>query len=357
MGNAATSAAHEEDEFAEFDGIETLGYRVLGVQPESPAAKAGLVSFFDFIVGANGEMLLGSGQDLEEGDEYDDIDFPKLLKENKGKPVGLLVWNIKCQEKREVELIPNDDWPGAGLLGVTIRLDNYGGADERLIKVLSVEENSPASIAGLVSMQDYLLGTTIVSFASTDVLANTLHESYEEVVEIYVYNSDSDIVRVVPLMPTTSWRRGGGMLGAEVGTGYLHRLPHSCRDTIGQSVERKVRTAESHKKKVPVMESHLEMEVEQGTTDPLSISKPPHELGTAVETLSSSSSSSPQVPTTTDDDPQNAQADADPAAPATPAKPSEPANTTTTTDESSIQEGEEARAKFAGLPTPPKMKY
>ena len=29
---------------------------------------------FDFIVGANGEMLLGSGEDLEEGEEYDDID-------------------------------------------------------------------------------------------------------------------------------------------------------------------------------------------------------------------------------------------------------------------------------------------
>ena len=36
---------------------ETLGYRVLGVQPHSPAAKGGLVSFFDFIVAANGVPL------------------------------------------------------------------------------------------------------------------------------------------------------------------------------------------------------------------------------------------------------------------------------------------------------------
>ncbi|CAJ1951650.1 unnamed protein product [Cylindrotheca closterium] len=357
MGNTATSEANDEDDFAEFDGIETLGYRVLGVQPESPAAKAGLVSFFDFIVGANGEMLLGSGQELEEGEEYDDIDFPMLLKENKGKPVGLLVWNIKCQEKREVELIPNDDWPGAGLLGVTIRLDNYGGADERLIKVLSVEEKSPASIAGLVPMRDFLLGTTIVSFASTDVLANTLNENYEEVVEIYVYNSESDIVRVVALMPTTKWRRGGGMLGAEVGTGYLHRLPHSCRTTVGQSVERKVRAAEVHQnddkpQKVPVMESHLEMEIEQGTTGPESMAKQPHELGT-VET-------SPQAPTDQHDTrgklpagippPPKAQG-ADSAAPTTPAKPFPPANI-----DESIRGGEQ-RAKFAGLPTPPQMKY
>lgn len=26
-----------------------------------------------------------------------------------------------------VELVPNEEWGGAGLLGVTIRMDNYGG--------------------------------------------------------------------------------------------------------------------------------------------------------------------------------------------------------------------------------------
>lgn len=34
------------------------GYRVLGVQPNSPASKVGLVSFFDFIVAADGEFVL-----------------------------------------------------------------------------------------------------------------------------------------------------------------------------------------------------------------------------------------------------------------------------------------------------------
>ena len=34
-----------------------VGYRVLGVQPNSPAAVGGLVSFFDFIVAANGISL------------------------------------------------------------------------------------------------------------------------------------------------------------------------------------------------------------------------------------------------------------------------------------------------------------
>lgn len=102
MGNTATTGADPDDEFAEFDGIETLGYRVLGVQPDSPASKAGLVSFLDFIVGANGEMLLGSGEHLEEGEEYDDVDFPGLLQSNKGQVVELCKCLYPCPSPKEM---------------------------------------------------------------------------------------------------------------------------------------------------------------------------------------------------------------------------------------------------------------
>ena len=81
---------YDDDDYEDpFDGIETLGYRVLGVQPDSPASAAGLVSFLDFLVGADSKMLLGSGEDLEPGQEYDDVDLPALLEEKKGKPVEL----------------------------------------------------------------------------------------------------------------------------------------------------------------------------------------------------------------------------------------------------------------------------
>jgi GRASP55/65 PDZ-like domain len=91
MGNSSSSSTNDEttDEYAKFDGIETSGYRVLGVQPDSPASAAGLVSFLDFLVGVNGKLLLGSGEGLEEGDEYDDVDLPALLRENIGKELEL----------------------------------------------------------------------------------------------------------------------------------------------------------------------------------------------------------------------------------------------------------------------------
>jgi len=151
-----------------------------------------------------------------------------------------VVYNIKSEQTRLVNLTPSDSWGGAGLLGVTIRLDNYGGADERAIRVLTVERNSPAAIAGLVPEQDYLLGTVSDSLEDTQALADLLMAHMDKVVELYVYNTRSDVVRVVPIMPTFSWG-GGGLLGAEVGTGYLHRLPHAARSTSGTSLERKVR--------------------------------------------------------------------------------------------------------------------
>jgi hypothetical protein len=52
--------------------------------------------------------------------------------------------------------------------------------------------------------------------------------------ELYVYNAESDAVRIVVLLPSLSWG-GQGVLGAEVGHGFLHTLPKNCRDSIGTS--------------------------------------------------------------------------------------------------------------------------
>ena len=90
IGNDDHNHMIEDDPF---DGIETLGYRVLGVQPNSPASKAGLVSFLDFLIGCNDQMLLGSGEHLQPGMEYDDIDLPTLLSDNKNVELEFCKYN------------------------------------------------------------------------------------------------------------------------------------------------------------------------------------------------------------------------------------------------------------------------
>lgn len=99
-----TSASVEDDAYSK------VGYRVLGVQPNSPASRIGLVSFFDFIVAANGVPLTTL-----------DNTFIELIKSSEDKPLPLKVYNCKCKTIRDVELIPSRNWPGEGMLGVTIR--------------------------------------------------------------------------------------------------------------------------------------------------------------------------------------------------------------------------------------------
>ena len=207
---------------------EKVGYRVLGVQPGSPAAQGGLVSFFDFIVVANGIPL-----------KTLDSTFIDLIKNSEDKPLPLQVYNCKNHSLREIILVPSRKWAGEGMLGVTIRFDTFLDAEEHLCRVLEVEADSPAELAGLIPGRDYLLGTAEKVFKDTDVLYDELAANVEVPVEFYVYNADTDEVRIVVVMPSDQWGAAGdldcGLLGADVAHGFLHGLPSDCCHTIGSS--------------------------------------------------------------------------------------------------------------------------
>ena len=148
----------------------------------------------------------------------------------------MTVFNTKSHSLREVNVYPSRNWPGEGYLGVIIRFDSFSDADENMCRVLDVEINSPAELAGLQPLSDYLLGTSEVSFKNTDVLNEVLQSSIDKPVEFYVFNSETDEVRLSVLMPSLDWG-GDGILGAGVGQGYLHCLPTKCCETIGRYVD------------------------------------------------------------------------------------------------------------------------
>lgn len=214
MGNSNSS---EEDSFGK------VGYRVLGVQPESPASRIGLVSFFDFIVAANGVPLSTL-----------DNTFIELIKSSEDKPLPLRVYNCKSKSFRDLELIPSRNWPGEGMLGVTIRFDSYHNAQEELCHVTDVDPDSPAELAGLVAGSDYLLGTLEKVFKTPEILYDELRTHVNVPLDFYVYNTDSDEVRTCVVMPATDWG-GEGLLGANVANGLLHALPSECCETPGRS--------------------------------------------------------------------------------------------------------------------------
>lgn len=103
----------------------TDGYHVHGVQENSPAEKAGLEPFFDFI------LSLGDHRLNQENDMLKD-----LLKANVEKAVIMEVYSTKTMRLREVEVVPSNMWGGQGLLGASVRFCSYQGANENVWHVL-----------------------------------------------------------------------------------------------------------------------------------------------------------------------------------------------------------------------------
>ncbi|RXM99026.1 Golgi reassembly-stacking protein 1 [Acipenser ruthenus] len=190
----------------------TDGYHVHGVQEGSPAERAGLEPFFDFIV------AIGHTRLNKENDTLKD-----LLKANVEKPVKLEVYSIKALKMRELEVVPSNMWGGQGLLGASVRFCSFQGASEHVWHVLDIDPNSPASLAGLHAHTDYIVGADQVIQDSEDFFS--LVESHEgKPLKLLVYNTETDLCREVVVTPNGAWG-GEGSLGCGIGYGYLHRIP------------------------------------------------------------------------------------------------------------------------------------
>ena len=143
------------------------GFRVLNVQPNSPASyvvvfpsadaardglrsplHGSLTSYLDFIISVNGEVLASEDAEF----------FAEEIRTNAGQPVILEVYNVKCQKLRTVQVVPRDDWGGDGLMGLHIKWDSIDGCAESVLHVADVAPSSPAAIAGLIGGDDYILG-------------------------------------------------------------------------------------------------------------------------------------------------------------------------------------------------------
>jgi predicted metalloprotease with PDZ domain len=200
---------------------------VLAVEAHSPASNAGLVSFFDVIISVN-DVYLGS-ETLES--------FLNIVKDNVERKVRMEVYNCKNNTLRQLYIIPSQRWPGKGYFGALVRFDECVDITENICRIVNVEKNSPAEDAGLVSHDDYILGTRSIIFLNDDMLSNELQIRANESLHLYAYNVASDEVRIITVVPNQNWG-GEGLLGVEIGIGLLHSLPRKNCLTTGKEAGR-----------------------------------------------------------------------------------------------------------------------
>lgn len=197
---------------------DTKGYHVLKVRENSPAAKAQLDAYFDFIVKIN-EIPLDTDPSV----------FPAIIKQNVKNPVIFTVFSSKTNSYRSVTLTP--DWWAEekdGLIGCSIRYCDYNGAAMHVWHIVGITPSSPAEMAGLHVDTDYIVGTNDGILREQQDLYSLIAQKCNErkVVKLFVYSTVTKSVREVILLPNREWGGGEkGMIGAELGYGALHRIP------------------------------------------------------------------------------------------------------------------------------------
>ncbi|KAK0144700.1 Golgi reassembly-stacking protein 2 [Merluccius polli] len=93
--------------FCSFEGANENVWHVLDVEPNSPAALAGLRPHTDYIIGA--DTVMNESEDLF-----------SLIETHEGKGLKLYVYNTDTDNCREVVITPNGAWGGEGSLGCGI---------------------------------------------------------------------------------------------------------------------------------------------------------------------------------------------------------------------------------------------
>eukprot|EP01132_Coremiostelium_polycephalum_P003607 gene3607-4491_t len=188
------------------------GYHVLQVQPNSPSSNK-LMPFFDFIVAANQVIF-----------DKEDNRFSDTFKNNIGNNVSLIVYNIKSDTTREVTVVPSSTWGGQGLAGISIRYCSWEKTLENVWHVLDVYLNSPAHDAQLQTRSDYIVGTPDTILTEQEDFFTLINNNMYRPIQLYVYSSISENVRLVSITPNKNWG-GSGSLGCDIGYGLLHRIP------------------------------------------------------------------------------------------------------------------------------------
>ncbi|KAF9185080.1 Golgi reassembly-stacking protein 2 [Haplosporangium sp. Z 767] len=198
------------------EGRHRYGYHVLRVKEDSPADKAGLRPFFDYIVAVNNIRL-----------NTESVTLREQMEACEGKTMILDVYSTREQKLRRIEMTPTRNW-GDGeddsLLGCSIRFDLFDTILDVVWHILDVKTGSPAEQSGLCAHRDYVIGTPLGIMRGESDLYDLVEDYMGEPLPLHVYNLDTNQVREVIIVPSEDWG-GEGLLGCDVGYGYLHRLP------------------------------------------------------------------------------------------------------------------------------------
>ena len=197
-------------------------FRIYKIYNYSPLKRLEIKELSDFIIPPN---ELNTKQ----------ITFKDYIKENTNKKIKLKIFSLLYRKVKEIEIEINDTINNReGVLGCEMNYENFIQAQEKLLHVIKVKENSFAKDSlYLIENQDYIIGIKNLNegkyYSINNDNINNLIVGFIEILnknkgkecEFYIYN----IKRGIKIILTKISAEENFSLGCDVAYGKVHEFP------------------------------------------------------------------------------------------------------------------------------------
>ena len=227
--------------------ITQFGFRIYKLIKNGPLDKAGIKEITDFIIPPN-EVLFQKNT------------FKDWIISIADQSIKIKIYSLLTRNFKIIEVKTNKSDSKDGILGASVKFENYENADKKLLHVTSVLENSFAkNNLGLNANDDYIIAvkgknTNVISlnneeYTPLEILNNVINNNKGNDLIFYIYNKQNK-ARTVEVNIENS---NDFTLGCDVAYGALHEFPKE-RDEIIEEITKENINNENKKEEKNIIE-------------------------------------------------------------------------------------------------------
>ena len=224
------------DDEPEKKSFKEYAFRIYKIYNFSPLKKLKIKELSDFIIPPNELYTKG-------------ITFKNYLIENKNQKLKLKIFSLLYRKIKEIEVEINDTIiNNEGVLGCEMNYENFIDAQNKLLHVINVKDNSFAKdTLYLIANQDYIIGIKTINdgkyYSINNDKMNDLIVGFIDILnknkgkecEFYIYNIKRGIKIILTKIPNNS----DFSLGCDVAFGRIYEFPKNIEESEEIDEEKK----------------------------------------------------------------------------------------------------------------------
>ena len=211
--------------------ITQFGFRIYKIIKDGPLDKAGIKEITDFIIPPN-EVLFQKNT------------FKDWILSIANQTLKIKIYSLLSRNFKIIEVKTNRSDSKEGILGASVKFENYENAEKKLLHVTSVLENSFAkNILGLNANDDYIIAvkgknTSVISlnneeYNPLEILNNVVSNNKGNNLIFYIYNIKSGARTVEVNIENNN----DFILGCDVAYGALHEFPKEREEIVEEIIK------------------------------------------------------------------------------------------------------------------------